>query len=181
MKLIPNILSLARIALSVLLLLIPAASGLFLIIYLLCGLTDIADGYIARHYHAATTFGAKLDSLADFIFWGIVIYVLLFRTDFKINMFIIGICIIIAAIRLMNFIITRYKFKQWAMMHTYGNKLTGLALFLIYPFWIYWNLAPYFVIIIPLLSALEEGVILLISKSYDVNRKSIWEFKRTLT
>jgi len=162
-------------------LLIPAASGLFLIIYLFCGLTDIADGYIARHYHAETNFGAKLDSLADFIFWGITIYILLFRTNFEFNLFLISICIIIAAIRLMNFIITRYKFKQWAMMHTFGNKLTGLALFLIYPLWIYFNLIPYFVIIIPLLSALEEGIILLIAKSYDVNKKSICGSKRTLT
>ncbi len=162
-------------------LLLTASSGLFLITYLLCGLSDIADGYIARHYHVETNLGAKLDSLADFIFWVVIFYVLIFRTDFKIDLFILSISIIVAAVRLVNFIITRNKFKQWAMMHTLGNKLTGLALFLVLPLWVYFGLVPYFLAIIPLLSSLEEGVILLTADSYDVNRKSIYKSKKTLT
>lgn len=181
MKLIPNIISFSRIALSLLLLLLTASSSLFLIIYLLCGLSDIVDGYIARHYRVQSNFGAKLDSLADFIFWIIVFYILIFRTNFVIDFFIISISLFVAAVRLLNFIITRNKFKQWAMMHTLGNKLTGLVLFLVFPLWVYFGLVPYLLAIIPLLSSLEEGIILLTTDSYDVNRKSIYPSKRTLT
>ncbi|WOO37916.1 CDP-alcohol phosphatidyltransferase family protein [Anaerocolumna sp. AGMB13020] len=177
MKLLPNAISFSRIALSLLMLLITPASALFLIIYLLCGLSDIADGYIARHYRMQTNFGAKLDSLADFIFWIIVFYILIFRTNFAIDLFILSISLIVAAVRLINFIITRNKFKQWAMMHTLGNKLTGLVLFLVFPLWVYFGVVPYVLAIIPLLSSLEEGIILLTTESYDVNRKSIYQSK----
>ncbi|WFR55581.1 CDP-alcohol phosphatidyltransferase family protein [Anaerocolumna sp. AGMB13025] len=181
MKLLPNLLSFARIALSILMLLLTVSSGLFLIIYLFCGLSDIADGYIARHYHVETNLGAKLDSLADFIFWLIVFYILIVRINFEIDSFILTISILVASVRLINFIITRNKFKQWGMMHTLGNKLTGLVLFLAFPLWVYLGVVPYFLAVIPLLSSLEECLILLTADTYDINRKSIWQSKRTLT
>ena len=36
-----------------------------LVVFLVAGLTDALDGYIARHGHQATTLGAMLDPLAD--------------------------------------------------------------------------------------------------------------------
>ena len=68
MKNIPNTLSLIRMALSVILLFINNRF-IFLTIYLICGLSDVLDGYIARRYRLETNLGAKLDSLADFIFF----------------------------------------------------------------------------------------------------------------
>lgn len=63
---LPNLLSIARIALAGLLLI--NQQPLFSVCYLICGLTDVLDGFIARNYRLQTTLGSKLDSLGDFVF-----------------------------------------------------------------------------------------------------------------
>jgi CDP-diacylglycerol--glycerol-3-phosphate 3-phosphatidyltransferase len=40
----------------------------FWVLYLIAGLTDILDGFLARRWGAESKFGARLDSLADFLF-----------------------------------------------------------------------------------------------------------------
>ncbi len=50
--------------------------------------------------------------------------------------------VVVAVIRVVNFIITKVKFKQWSMMHTVGNKIAGLALFIALPFYILTGGAP---------------------------------------
>ena len=75
LKLVPNILTLGRLVLTVLLLIMllysPNAQNKtsFLdaafIVFLIAGLTDIVDGPIARHYGIATKFGRIMDPLAD--------------------------------------------------------------------------------------------------------------------
>jgi CDP-diacylglycerol--glycerol-3-phosphate 3-phosphatidyltransferase len=87
------------------------------------------------------------------------------------------ICVtVVATIRIANLVITRVKFRQWNVMHTIGNKMTGLVLFLMLPICMYAsNIAFWSVIVtvaIAVLSALEESVILLKAKSYDANRQS---------
>ncbi|RGC49932.1 CDP-alcohol phosphatidyltransferase family protein [Enterococcus gallinarum] len=57
---LPNLLSIARIALAGLLLI--NQQPLFSVCYLICGLTDVLDGFIARNYRLQTTLGSKLDS-----------------------------------------------------------------------------------------------------------------------
>jgi len=83
MKNLPNILTVSRIlAIAVFVLLASLAdprylgnrdfvTTLRLIAYLLAmlaGLTDVVDGYIARHFNATSDFGALMDPLADKIF-----------------------------------------------------------------------------------------------------------------
>ena len=83
MKNLPNILTVSRIAaIAVFVVLASLAhydyfssrdsvTTLRLIAYLLAmlaGITDIVDGYIARHFNATSDFGALMDPLADKIF-----------------------------------------------------------------------------------------------------------------
>ena len=68
MKQIPNILSASRIVLCLPLLLVDAMTVPFWILYLIAGLTDILDGFLARRWGVESKFGARLDSWADFIF-----------------------------------------------------------------------------------------------------------------
>ena len=83
MKNLPNILTVSRIlAIAVFVVLASLAhydyfssrdsvTTLRLVAYLLAllaGLTDIIDGYIARHFNATSDFGALMDPLADKIF-----------------------------------------------------------------------------------------------------------------
>ena len=66
-----NIITGFRIVFSILLLFFPAFSRRFTACYLLAAFTDMIDGTIARKTNTASKFGAKLDSIADFIFIGI--------------------------------------------------------------------------------------------------------------
>ena len=65
---IPNILSASRIALCLPLLLVDAMTLPFWILYLIAGITDMLDGFLARRWGVESGFGARLDSLADFVF-----------------------------------------------------------------------------------------------------------------
>ena len=64
MERLPNIITLSRIAGSLGLLFCDVAGVAFWVLYVLCGITDIADGWVARKFHAETKAGAILDSLA---------------------------------------------------------------------------------------------------------------------
>lgn len=74
-KFVPNILTFARLGLSLVFLgmilysprVAPPAAFLdvALVLFIIAGLTDIVDGHIARRYNAATKFGRMIDPLVD--------------------------------------------------------------------------------------------------------------------
>ena len=59
-----------RIAASLVLLFFSLDYTWFLIIYTITGLTDALDGWLARRTGTASEFGARLDSIADLLFYG---------------------------------------------------------------------------------------------------------------
>ena len=65
MKQIPNILSAVRILLSFLLLALTKDTTLFLIVYLIIGISDVLDGWLARSLQVQSELGARLDSIGD--------------------------------------------------------------------------------------------------------------------
>ena len=65
---LPNVITLLRIAGSLGLLLSDVTEVMFWIIYGLCGISDIADGWLARRIKCVTKKGALLDSVADICF-----------------------------------------------------------------------------------------------------------------
>ena len=74
---IPNILTLARIALIPLLFMtyfsnLDNAMPLAALIFIFAGITDWLDGYIAKNYNQSSTMGAILDPIADKCLIGIV-------------------------------------------------------------------------------------------------------------
>ena len=68
MNQLPNIITLLRIAGSIGLLLCDVTGVVFWIIYGLCGISDIVDGWLARKLKCVTRTGALLDSVADICF-----------------------------------------------------------------------------------------------------------------
>ena len=67
-KHIANIITGSRMVLSLPLLFIPLTSEWFYAFYLLCGLSDMIDGTVARKTNSASEFGARLDTVSDFVF-----------------------------------------------------------------------------------------------------------------
>lgn len=64
-----DLITISRIFLSILLLFLPFPSLPFLALYIAGGVTDMADGFVARATGTAGARGAKLDSLADGVFF----------------------------------------------------------------------------------------------------------------
>ena len=176
MKKIPNILCILRILLSFSFLLIRPFSGLFLAVYLLCGFTDMIDGYIARKANAVSQLGAALDSAADTVFIGILMIVLL--PVMKIPRWIWIYIAVIAAVRIAAVLTAFMKYRKIAMLHTYANKVTGLILFTVPILYSYMDMSVLGGIVcsIALLSAAEELLIQIQSK--ELNRDVRWIFDR---
>lgn len=127
MKNVPNIITIIRIILSISLLFIEPVTCLFYIIYLTSGFTDILDGFLARKYDITTEFGARLDSIADLIFYAILVWIFLPLIDIT-TLDIIWV-VVIALIRFGTLGLTYVKYKTFAFLHTYLNKITSFLVF----------------------------------------------------
>ena len=64
-KQLANIISLSRVAGSIVLFCCKSLSKTFLAVYIFCGLTDLIDGPVARKTNSTSTLGATLDTVGD--------------------------------------------------------------------------------------------------------------------
>ena len=128
MKQIPNLLSASRIALCLPLLLMDAMTVPFWVLYVIAGTTDMLDGFLARRWGVESKFGARLDSLADFVFVLVVGYKLFPWLKLSAALWMmIG---LIAMVKIVNAISAYVVKRRVAFPHTKANKLTGLLLFI---------------------------------------------------
>ena len=128
-KHIANIITSCRILCSIIMVFFPVFSVLFYIMYLLCGLTDMIDGTIARKTNADSKFGAKLDTVADFIFLVVALVKLL--PELPIQRWLWIWTIVIAIIKISNIISGVILKKRFIVEHTIMNKITGLLFYLL--------------------------------------------------
>lgn len=128
---LPNCITAVRIIGTVFLLFTVPLSRTFYIIYVLCGISDVLDGWIARATNRTTDFGAKLDSIADLLFYLVLLVKLLPTLQRLLPVWTWCIVGGILALRLASYITAAVKFKRFASVHTRLNKLTGAAIFLI--------------------------------------------------
>ena len=128
MKRLANILTVSRILLSVVLLFPAPLSASFFVIYLLCGLTDMIDGPIARKSGTDCAFGAQLDSAADLIF--LLVCLIRLLPVIVLSPLIWIWTALILLIRLVNFAAAYISRRKPPLLHTPANKMTGLLLFL---------------------------------------------------
>ena len=63
-----NLITCVRILCAALLAFLPALSPAFYTLYLLAGVSDMLDGFVARRMNTVSSLGAKLDTLADIAF-----------------------------------------------------------------------------------------------------------------
>ena len=120
-----------RMVASLFLLFLPLSSARFIALYTFTGLTDILYGWLARKTGTASDFGARLDSIADLLFYGIVL-VRLFPVlweELPVEIWYVVAAVLI--VRLAAYITAAVKYHQFASLHTWLNKLTGAAIFLL--------------------------------------------------
>lgn len=73
---IPNIITLTRIPMAIALIFVQSFHAAFWTLYLLCGLSDVLDGALARASGTVSRLGEKLDTFADIIF--VTVWIVLF-------------------------------------------------------------------------------------------------------
>ena len=128
-KYIANIITSSRIIFSLPLLFIPLSSAWFYVFYLFCGLTDMIDGTIARKMEAVSKFGARLDTVADFVFMFVCSIKMLPLIHIPVWLWVW--IIIVALIKIFNIALVFIHKKKLISIHSVLNKATGFALFLL--------------------------------------------------
>lgn len=177
---LPNYITGLRIAGTTCLILVRPLSMAFFLLYTLTGLTDVLDGWIARKMKLESELGAKLDSSA-----GLLLYTVMFLKIFPILWsilpmelwYMVGIVIVL---RVLSYGIAVWKYRRFPSLHTWMNKLTGVAVFLVpygirqnfaIPFcWMVWGIA--------VLASAEELLIHVCSREYRANVKTIFAWRR---
>jgi len=179
MRYLPNIITCVRIAGTIGLLFIEPMSLAFYIVYTVSGLSDMLDGFVARKLNVSSAFGARLDSVADLLFYTVML-IRIFPVLWAILPYGIWIGVgIVLVIRIMAYITATVKYRQFAAQHTYMNKITGGSVFLV-PYIIktpmYVGLCT-LVVIIAGLASLEEWVMHIKMRAYDGTVKTIFSKK----
>lgn len=174
-RMIPNIITALRLVGSICLFFVEPFSPLFFAVYTICGVSDVVDGTVARLLDCESEFGAKLDSVSDMTFYSAMIIRIfpVLLENVPLAIWLVGISIVI--LRVISYIVAAIKYRRFASIHSYGNKLTGAAVFAI----------PYLsglfpieyvcaaVCVVALAATCEELTIHLISKKYDPEMKSL--------
>ena len=184
LKTIPNMLSISRLIL-IPAMLIPSyfiqdeqqARFVFLIMFIVIGVTDKLDGTLARYLNQTTALGAKLDTVADMVFYPLIA-LWLYRFESGVVGEWWNLVYFLLALYFVKMIVGRMKFGYIPAFHTIGAKTFSASL---YFFMILSIQSPEFAkTIFPLLcvigyiNQLEETYILLTRDSVDENIKSVF-------
>ena len=155
---IPNIITLSRIPMAVALPFVQSSPAVFWTLYLLCGLSDVLDGAVARLAGTESRIGEKLDTLADIVF--VAMWMVLFIPAINVGRWIWIWTGVIALIKVVNVIYGLAMKKGLVAKHTPANKATGFLLFFL-PMIVLWEVikVPYIILIciMATFAAVQEG------------------------
>ena len=115
---------------------VQSSPAIFWTLYLLCGLSDVLDGAVARLTGTVSRLGERLDTIADIIF--VTVWMVLFIPAINVGRWLwiwIG---AIALIKVVNIISGFVMKKGFVAKHTPANKATGILLFLL-PMIVLWE------------------------------------------
>ena len=137
---------------------VQSSPAIFWTLYLLCGLSDVLDGALARAMGTVSRLGERLDTIADIIF--VAVWIALFIHAMNVGRWLWIWTGIIALIKVVN-VISGFAMKNgFVVKHTIANKATGILLFLL-PMIILWEVikVPYIVLVCLLatFAAVQEG------------------------
>lgn len=174
---IADAVTLVRIAGTLALVFLRPLSAAFLWIYALTGLTDVLDGFIARRTHTASGFGARLDSVADLLFYALMLFRLFPILRDALPADILYAAAAVLLLRAAAYITAAVKYRLFASLHTCLNKLTGAAVFLL-PFLLTTAHAAEYcraVCVLAAAASLEELLIHLLRRDYRADVRSIFQ------
>lgn len=155
MKHLPNVISILRIAGSISLLFCDVKGWPFWVLYALCGISDMVDGWMARKLHAESKAGAVLDSVADICFVACCAIRLIPVVQIPTWLGIWAASIV--TVKLINQVSALIVYRHLIFPHTMANKLTGLLLFLTVPT-VFWSIVPVAIVAgVATFASVQEG------------------------
>lgn len=156
--------------------LIDRTSAAFMIVYTLTGVTDVLDGWIARKTGTAGKFGSALDSVADLLFYAVMLVVFFPVLWQSLSTVIWYFVAAVLVIRVAAYATAAIKYHRFASLHTWLNKLTGAAIFLLpYAIVLSWEGAySWIVVAIAFAASLEELLMHLTRTAYFPDEKTIF-------
>ena len=185
LKTIPNMLSISRLIL-IPAMIIPAyyiqneaqARLVFLIMFIIIGVTDKLDGTLARYLNQTTALGAKLDTIADMVFYPLIA-LWLYRFESGVVGEWWNLVYFLLALYFFKMVTGKIKFGYVPAFHTIGAKTFSASL---YFFMIAAILDPILaksifpvLCVIGYINQLEETYILLTRDSVDENIRSVFD------
>lgn len=176
---IPNIITSMRLVGTVCLFFVEPLSFGFFLIYTLCGLSDVLDGIVARATNSTSEIGAKLDSIADMLFYAAMLVKILPVLADILPMWVWIVVATVILVRLVSYLIAAIKFKRFSSLHTYMNKLTGLTIFLT-PYFIRESFGYIYCLVVCIvagMASIEELLIHLFRKEYSRKVQTITQIK----
>ncbi len=185
LKTLPNMLSISRLIL-IPAMLIPAyyiqdepqARFVFLIMFIIIGVTDKLDGTLARYLNQTTALGAKLDTIADMVFYPLIA-LWLYRFESGVVGEWWNLVYFLLALYFFKMVTGKIKFGYVPAFHTIGAKTFSASL---YFFMIAAILDPVLaksifpvLCVIGYINQMEETYILLTRDSVDENIRSVFD------
>ena len=125
---IANAITATRMAASMTMLANSPADPVFWTLYAWCGVSDIADGPIARKLDEESPLGARLDSVADIVFAAASCLSLLPECDLA--TWLIAAIVILATAKTLIYALAANKVRD---VHSKENKMAGFAAFATLP------------------------------------------------
>ena len=124
-----NAVTIFRIVAGIVLLFCPVFSPGFYVLYIAAGLSDILDGFVARHTDTVSKLGARLDTLADFVL--VLVCLIKLLPVLRIPAWLYAWIGFIALIKVGNIVSGFVVQKRFVAVHSVMNKATGALLFLL--------------------------------------------------
>ncbi len=124
-----NSITFFRIAASIVLLFCPVFSPAFYAFYIAAGLSDMLDEFVARKTDTVSKLGARLDTMADFVFVAVCLIRLL--PVLRIPAWLYDWIGMIALIKAVNIVSEFAVQKKFVAVHSVMNKATGALLYLL--------------------------------------------------
>lgn len=173
-----NAITAMRLVGSLALLALAPLSAPYFVAYAACGASDALDGWIARRAGVTSAFGASFDSVADTVFALALVVSLVPAAELPLLVWLWIAAIVL--VKLAALAVGYARFRAYAALHTYANKLAGLALFALPVLFAFAGSVPAAVAVCALatFAALEELVLTVKAPALDPNVKGVLGFRR---
>ncbi|MGN0038262.1 MAG: CDP-alcohol phosphatidyltransferase family protein [Coriobacteriales bacterium] len=131
MRGIANLVTASRLVASAVMLALPAASAPFWTLYAWCGLSDMADGPLARRLGEESELGARLDSASDLAF--VLACFVTLAPVLRFEAWLVAWVAAIAVCKVAAYVSGLVMHGRLIALHTAANKAAGLLLFATVP------------------------------------------------